>query len=335
MQHRSARPTQKDIALAAGVSQTTVSIVLNKVETLSVPAVTRGRILRLAGEFGYQPNHPARILRSARTMTLACIVPDITNPFYPGLVRGLQTTVAPAGYAVLIYDTDGTPEGERRALDWLQQGRADGAVGMLYHHRAPDLGHVVRSTLPLVLLGRQGAHRGPPIDSVFIDNVAASAAMTRLLIRRGHRRIAMIVAEYGPSKVRAEGYESVMREEGLVPQLVVDSAHSAEAGVRAMRTLLADRDRPTAVFGANDMLAIGAMQAAREADLAVPNDIAIVGFDDIPTAKLLGLTTVRQPEFELGALAARTLMDRLQPDGMSSTAKSLELTFEIVERSSA
>ena len=147
MQHRSVRPTQKDIALVAGVSQATVSIVLNKVETSSVPAATRERILKLAGELGYLPNHPARTLRSARTMTLACIVPDITNPFYPGLVRGLQTTAAPAGYAVLIYDTDGTPEGERRALDWLQQGRADGAVGVFYHYRASDLGDVAR-TLP-------------------------------------------------------------------------------------------------------------------------------------------------------------------------------------------
>ncbi|MBS0221236.1 MAG: LacI family DNA-binding transcriptional regulator [Proteobacteria bacterium] len=335
MQHRPARPTQKDIAVAAGVSQATVSIVLNKVATTSVPVATRERILKLAGEFGYQPNHPARILRSARTMTLACVVPDITNPFYPGLVRGLQTTAAPAGYAVLIYDTDGRPEGEKRALDWLQQGRADGAVGMFYHHRATDLAGVARRTLPLVLLGRQAAHRGPPIDSVFIDNVAASAAMTRWLIRRGHRRIAMIVAEYGPSRPRAEGYEKVMREAGLTSQLFVDTAYSAEAGVRAMQALLKEQDRPTAVFGANDMLAIGAMQAARDAGLVVPDDIAIVGFDDIPTADLLGLTTVRQPEFELGALAARTLMDRLQSGGMTPAAKNLELAFEIVERSSA
>jgi LacI family transcriptional regulator len=327
MQHRSARPTQKDIAVAAGVSQATVSIVLNKVETPSVPTATRERIMKLAGELGYQPNHPARTLRSARTMTLACVVPDITNPFYPGLVRGLQTTAAPAGYAVLIYDTDGSLDGERRALDWLQQGRADGAIGVFYHFRAPDLGDVARRTGPLVLLGRQAAHRGPPIDSVFIDNVEASAAMTRWLIQRGHRRIAMIVAEYGPTRTRAEGYEAVMREAGLTPQLVV--------GVPAMATLLADRDRPTAVFGANDMLAIGALQAAREAGLLIPGDVAIVGFDDIPTAKLLGLTTVRQPEFALGALAARTLIDRLQPGGMTPTSQRLELEFEIVERSSA
>ena len=195
-----------------------------------MPPATRERILKLAGELGYQPNHPARILRSARTMTLACIVPDITNPFYPGLVRGLQTTAAPAGYAVLIHDTDGTPDGERRALAWLQQGRADGAVGVFYHFRAPDLADVAR-TLPMVLLGRQARRSGPPIDSVFIDNIEASAAMTRWLIQRGHRRIAMIVAEYGPTRTRAEGYESVMREAGLAPQLVV--------GVPAMAALLA------------------------------------------------------------------------------------------------
>jgi LacI family transcriptional regulator len=329
MQHRSARPTQKDIALAAGVSQATVSIVFNKVETSGVPAATRERILKLADELGYQPSHPARTLRNARTMTLACVVPDITNPFYPGLVRGLQTTAAPAGYAVLIYDTDGTLEGERRALDWLQQGRADGAVGVFYHFRAPDLADMRRSALPLVLLGRHvGRRSGPPIDSVFIDNVAAAAAMTRWLIARGHRRIAMIVAEYGPTRIRAEGYEAVMREAGLEPQLVV--------GVPAVRALLARKsDRPTAVFGANDMMAIGAMQAARDAGLSIPGDIAIVGFDDIPTADLLGLTTVRQPEFELGALAARTLMERLQPGGMEPAPKDLELAYEIVERSSA
>src|ERR1700761_5028204 len=109
------RPTQKDIARAAGVSQAAVSLVLNKSETPSLPDATRARILKLAGEMGYQPHHPARMLRRARTMTLACVVPDISNPFYPGLVRGLQATAAPAGYAVLIHDTDGTPEGERRA----------------------------------------------------------------------------------------------------------------------------------------------------------------------------------------------------------------------------
>ena len=333
---RSVRPTQKDIAAAAGVSQAAVSMVLNKADTPSVPGPTRARILKLAAELGYRPNHPARSLRSARTMTLACVVPDITNPFYPGLVRGLQTTAAPAGYDVLIYDTDRTQEGERRALNWLRQGRADGVVGTFFHLQTADFATLARERLPVVLLGRQDVSRRLLIDHVFIDNAAAAAALTRLLIRRGHRRIAMILAEFGPGRVRAAGYRSVMREAGLSTDFIVDSTYSEEGGARAMQKLLSRKGpRPTAVFGANDMLAIGVMLAAREAGLAIPGDIAVVGFDDIPTAKLLGLTTARHPEFDLGALAARTLIERLQPGGMKSRSRNLELKFEIIERSSA
>ena len=182
------RPTQKDIAAAAGVSQAAVSLVLNKAETPSVPAATRERILKLAGELGYQPSHPARMFRSARTMALACVIPDITNPFYPGLVRGLQSVAAPAGYDVLIFDTDGTPEGEARAVNWLLQGRADGVVATFFHLRIPELTMLARTGIPLVRLESQHKAEGPlPIDSVYIDNMEAAASMTRFLIARGHR----------------------------------------------------------------------------------------------------------------------------------------------------
>lgn len=333
----SSRPTQRDVAAAAGVSQAAVSMVLNKAETPSVPGVTRERILKVANDLGYQPHHAARTLRSARTMTLACVVPDVTNPFYPGLVRGLQKTAAPAGYDVLIYDTDGQAEGERRALRWLQQGRADGVVGTFFHLQTPDFEELGRYGLPMVLLGPPPKDRGRlPIDYMFIDNVEAAAAMTRLLIGKGHRRIAMILAEFGPGRRRALGYEQVMREAGLEPRLVVDRMFSSEAGGRAMQSLLGESgERPTAVFGANDVLAIGAMQAVRDAGLSVPGDMAIVGFDDVPTANLLGLTTVRQPGFELGELAARNLVDRLKPGGLDAPSRSLEWKFEIVERLSA
>jgi LacI family transcriptional regulator len=331
-----ARPTQKDIAVAAGVSQAAVSLVLNKSETPSVPAATRARILKLAGEFGYQPNHQARMFRRARTMALACVIPDITNPFYPGLVRGLQSVAAPAGYDVLIFDTDGRPEGEARAVNWLLQGRADGVVATFFHLRIPELTVLATKGVPLVRLESQHKLEGPlPIDSVYIDNREAAAAMTRYLIARGHRRIAMILAEFGPSKRRALGYGSVMREAGLAPEFVTDSGYSEESGARAMQELLTrKRDKVTAVFGASDVLALGAMQAARNAGLAIPGDIAIAGFDDIPAAKLLDLTTVRQPEFDLGALAASTLVRRLQPGGLEFPGKSHELKFEIMKRSS-
>jgi LacI family transcriptional regulator len=332
-----ARPTQKDIALAAGVSQAAVSLVLNKSETPSVPDATRARILKLAGEMRYQPHHPARMLRRARTMTLACVVPDITNPFYPGLVRGVQSVATPAGYDVLMFDTDGREEGETRAVNWLLQGRADGVVGTFFHLRIPQLSPLAAQNVPIIRLeSRQKAGGDLPIDSVYIDNAEASAAMTRYLIERGHRRITMILAEVGPSRQRALGYATVMREAGLTADVVTDSYYSEEAGVRAMGEVLArKRNRPTAVFGANDMLAVGAMVCARSAGLSIPDDIAIAGFDDIPAAKLLGLTTVRQPEFDLGVLAARTLVERLRPDGMKPASQSLELKFEIMKRSSA
>jgi LacI family transcriptional regulator len=334
---RSSRPTQMDVAVAAGVSQATVSMVLNKTETPSVPQSTRVRILKLAAELGYQPNRLARSLRTSRTMTLACVIPDITNPFYPGLVRGLQRMAAPAGYDVLIYDTDGTAEGERRAIEWLLQGRADGVVGTFFHLRVPDLAPLSRHGIPVVRLGSQNKSRGElPIDSIYIDNLGAAAAMTRLLITKGHRRIVMIRGAHGPGERRAQGYAGVMCEAGLTPEFIVTETYSEEAGARAMQGLLAQtRDRATAVFGASDMLALGAMAAARTAGVAVPNDIAIVGFDDIPAAKLLGLTTVRQPESELGTLAAEILIRRLEPGGMKDAGQSLEIKFEIIARASA
>ena len=314
-----------------------MSLVLNKSETPSVPDATRARIVKLAGEMGYQPHHPARMLRRARTMALACVVPDITNPFYPGLVRGVQLVAAPAGYDVLMFDTDGREEGEARALDWLLQGRADGVVGTFFHLRVPELSALAGQRVPIVRLeSRHKAGGDLPIDSVYIDNAEASAAMTRYLIERGHRRIAMILAEVGPSQQRARGYAAVMRAAGLAADVVTDSRYSEESGARAMTEILArKRHRPTAVFGANDMLAVGAMVSARSAGLSIPDDIAIAGFDDIPAARLLGLTTVRQPEFDLGALAARTLVGRLQPGGLKPRGQSLELKFEIIKRSSA
>jgi LacI family transcriptional regulator len=331
------RPTQKDIAEAAGVSQAAVSLALNKAETPSVPDVTRARILKLADEMGYQPHHPARMLRRARTMALACVVPDITNPFYPGLVRGVQSVATPAGYDVLMFDTDGREEGEARAIDWLLQGRADGVVGTFFHLRIPKLAALAVQGVPIVRLeSRHKASGDLPIDSVYIDNAEASAAMTRYLIERGHRRITMILAEVGPSRQRLLGYAAVMRAAGLTTDVVTDSRYSEESGAHAMSEILArKRDRPTAVFGANDMLAVGAMVCARSEGLSIPDGIAIAGFDDIPAAKLLGLTTVRQPEFDLGAVAARTLVERLQLGGLKPVGQSLELKFEVMKRSSA
>lgn len=331
------RPTQKDVALVVGVSQATVSMVLNNQDLGAVPAHTRARIEAAAMKLGYVPNRTAQMLRASRTMSLACVVPDITNPFYPGLVRGVQLAARPAGYDVLIFDTDGTADGERRALDWLLQGRADGMLGTFFHLRVPDLAELVRRGIAVARLENRGKPGGRlPIDSVFIDNAAAAAEMTRLLISRGHRQIALIAGELGPGGERAAGYGTAMRAAGLVPDLVADPEFTEAGGYRCMQQLLRRRRRVTAVFGASDLLAIGAMDAARRAGLAIPGDVAIAGFDDIPAAKLLmpALTTIRQPDQRLGALAVEILIRRLQPHGLAHDGEGHCLPYEIILRDS-
>lgn len=332
------RPTQKDVARAAGVSQAAVSIVLTRQDGDALPAATRARIEAAAHALGYVPNRTAQMLRNARTMSLACVVPDITNPFYPGLVRGLQHGAWPAGYDVLIVDTDGTKEGEQRALNWLLQGRADGVVGTFFHLRVPDLAELVRRGIAVARVESRRKPNGPlPIDNLFIDNVAAAAAMTRLLIARGHRRIALIAGTLGPGSERTTGYTAAMRDAGLTPDVLSDAEFTEAAGRRSMQRLLCRRRaRVSAVFGASDLIAIGAMDAVRAAGLAIPGDIAIAGFDDIPAAKLLmpALTTIRQPEQDMGALAARILIQRLQASGLDRDGESHELPYKIVLRQS-
>lgn len=331
------RPTQKDVAVSAGVSQATVSIVLNHIEAASVPAATRARVRSAALALGYVPNRLAQGLRTARSMTLACVIPDITNPFYPGFVRGVQEVAGPAGYDVMIADTDGTEAGERRALAWLRQGRADGVAGTFFHLRAPELGELARLGIAVVRLENHAKAGGAlPIDGVCIDNAEAAAALTRTLIARGHARIALIAGALGPGDQRVLGYTAAMRVAALKLDVVRAPDFTAEAGRRCMASLLRRRVRPSAVFGANDLLAIGAMSELRNAGLEIPEDVAVAGFDDIPAAALVmpALTTVRQHEQALGAAAARRLVARLAPGGMAGPGTTSCLPYEIIERAS-
>jgi LacI family transcriptional regulator len=270
-------------------------------------------------------------------MTLACVIPDITNPFYPGFVRGVQQVAGPAGYDVMITDTDGTEAGERKALAWLRQGRADGVVGTFFHLSATDLAALSRLGIAVVRLENRAKPGGAlPIDSVCIDNGAAAAALTGLLLARGHRRIALIAGALGPGDQRVAGYTAAMRAAGLRPDVLRDPDFSAAAGQRCTARLLRRRLRPTAVFGANDLLAIGAMTELRNVGLAIPTDVAVAGFDDIAAAALVmpGLTTVRQHEQALGAAGAEMLVARLAPGGMTGPGQVRCLAYEIIERGS-
>lgn len=338
MNIRKKRPTQADVAELASVSQAMVSYVINNNHSVSIPDETRQRILDAMTELGYRPNITARRLRSSKTYTVAGVIPDITNPFYPAFERGIQDTVNRYGYDLIMYNTDGTEEQERKCLDSLLQGRVDGVVGVFFHMRAHDLTALIDQQIHVVRLEAMPKRPGElPIDNIYVDNVAASRAAVEFLINLGHTRIAMLTSSEGPARFREIGYQEALTAYGItVANATMSSgAYSEDGGYAAMHNLLQRGDPPSAVFAANDLMAMGAMMAIREAGLSVPDDIAIVGFDDIPAAKLVypALTTVAQFQHELGQRASEMLMERLN-GYVEDRGRSVEMPFQVIERDS-
>jgi LacI family transcriptional regulator len=329
--------TQRDVARQAGVSQTTVSMVLKGGAETSIPAETLDRVQQAMRDLGYVPNRWAQALKTNRTMTIACVVPDIANPFYPSLLRGLHAVADDAGYDVITINTEGAADREQRFIQWSLQGRVDGVVGVFFTLRAQDFKPLTDADIGVVRIESRPKTGGwIPVDNLYVDNTAAAAEVTRYLVGRGHRRIAMITGIGGPQDGRRHGYESALVAAGFTPMIVADPEFSEEGGQRAAAKLLALSERPDAIFAANDMMAIGAMTAAREAGLSIPGDIAIAGFDDIFAARLVtpALTTVSQFQYDLGSTAAEVLLERLQR-GNASPGISREMPYRLIERASA
>jgi LacI family transcriptional regulator len=332
------RPTQKDIAKLAQVSQATVSLVLNGVGDSSVPPVTQRKVLRVARNLGYVPNRVAQSLRTRRTKTIACVVPDINNPFYPALERGAQNGAEASGYDVLIYNTDGLLAKERKCLDRLLEGRVDGVIGVFFHLTARDLRPLLERKIAIVRIEASPKKVGPwPLDNLFVDNGSAAKAATQYLIERGHRHIAMIAGTGGPERNRISGYLQALAEVGLTPQLVRHGDFNEEGGYRAVRDILAAAVRPTAIFAANDLMALGAMTAIKETKLTIPDDIALMGFDDMFAARFVTppLSTINQFQYTLGRVAAEMVLQRLNELPNEAPGRQRQMPFEVVRRQSA
>ncbi len=334
------RPTQSDVARLAGVSQTTVSQVLNNSTTITVPPETRQRILDAVEQLGYVPDHTARSLRTRRTSTIACAIPDIANPFYPAFARGIQDVAEQYGYDLVLYNTDGMAEKERKALRLVQQGRADGLIVVLFGLTAHGLFPLLETGVPIVRLESVLKASGPlPLDNLYVDIMAAAQVAVAYLIERGHTRIGLISGgETPPQTGRSKGYHAALAEAGLpfIPELVRSGDFRTEGGYAAMLALLGLPEPPTAVFSANDLMAMGALAAARSLGRRVPYDVAVVGFDDIPAARLTNptLTTVAQFPDRLGRRAAELLFERLE-GGVTSPGRSEAMPFELIPRESA
>jgi LacI family transcriptional regulator len=332
------RITQREVARIAGVSQATVSIVLGGAQGHGIPVETFERVMQVARELDYVPNRFAQALKTNRTMTIACVVPDVANPFYPSLVRGIQSVADAAGYDVIALNTDGLAAREKRFLDWSLRGMIDGVVGVFFTIKAPDFVAVAQAGIGIVRIETSAKKEGPlPIDNLFVDNVAAAAAATRYLIERGHRRIAMIAGIGGPQSNRVSGYLRALSEAGLAPQLANYGDFNEEGGYRATKDILAACPRPTAIFAANDLMALGAMKAIREERLKIPDDIAVMGFDDIFAASVVTppLSTINQFQQTLGGVAAEMVLQRLNELPRDTPGRHREMPFELVIRQSA
>ncbi len=287
-------------------------------------AITRGRVERSIDTLGYRPDGLARSLRTRRTHMVALILPDITNPYYPVLARGLEAGIEPDGYRAFICSSDGDADRERAYLREVCDRGVDGIVLDSFHLTVDDLQVATGGRLPLVWIGGAPMEH-PGVDSVRSDDDAGAYAATNHLIERGHRRIALIDGPPGSGTARRDGYRRALADAGLpvYPEPSPRTDWTREGGRATVAALLALDPPPTAIFCSNDLTAIGALDAARNASMSVPDDLAIVGFDDIEAAALVtpALTTVMNPAIDIGRTAAGILAERMtgRHDGPTQT----------------
>jgi LacI family transcriptional regulator len=308
--------TLKELAARAKVHPSTVSRVANKDPNLRIAPATRSRIEALLAETEYQPNAVARGLKLRQTLVLAVVIPDITNPFFAAMFRGIEDGATPRGYQVLLCNTDGSPERERSHLLSLAARRVDGVILASTFLKDPSVRWLRHQRTPYVLVNRFSDEDVDPF--VGSDDASGATLATRHLIGLGHVRIGHLAGQPTTSTgvLRSKGYEAALAEAGLPadPELLVESGFVEEGGAEAMERLLSLKNPPTAIFAVTDMTAIGAYGVARRRGLRIPEDLAIAGYNDIPLASRLvpGLTTVHVPIHEFGTVAAGMLLEQIE-----------------------
>ena len=307
--------SMRDVAERAGVSPRTVSNVVNGVP--HVAAATRARVEQALRELDFRPNAAARSLRRGRSGLVALVVPEVDSPYFGEVAALLSTAAEQRGWTLLIEQTGGDPERERRLLDGARAQLVDGVVFSPWALGARDLARR-RDGTPLVLLGERGPEAA--VDHVVVDNVAAAAEATAHLLSLGRRRIAAVgarsrVAE-DTARLRLEGHRRALAGAGVAAdpglELAVDALHRAD-GAAAARRLLESGARVDALFCATDQLALGALRVLLEHGVRVPDDVAVVGFDDVEDGRYAtpSLTTVAPDKRALVDAAVRCLAERL------------------------
>lgn len=317
------RASIKDIARLAEVSHSTVSRALSGSSLVS--AKTANRIRQIAEESGYRPSAAARSLVTSRSATIGVVVTSIADPFAAEVVLGIEDAANEHDYSVILANSNAQPEREVKVVRAFEERRVDGIIVTSSRVGAVYVELLSQTRVPIVLLNNQ--HPSEFMHSVMIDNPTASLQATRHLIDLGHRRIAYIGDRFGcqSDTERFGGYRTALDLAYLpfLPMFVAHGNGKSDGGVFAMEALLALSTPPTAVFCYNDMTALGAMNAIAVRGLRVPDDLSIVGFDDLFVAQYSAppLTTVRQPMREMGRLALETLMKLLNGSGSPPNIK--------------
>lgn len=303
----------KDIAAAAGVSVATVSKILNGQDAY-ISAATRQRVLDIVTQTGYVPNAIAKGLKQNRSKMLGFVLPDISNPFFPSVAKGMEEKAHEYGYGVLLVNTNDSVSSERDALRFLSSRR----VGGIVFARALQSDHLekcIETDTPIVTVDRTLDFDAPGMGRVTVDTTAGIRASTEVLIRAGCRRIAYISAQYHSRTDRYFGYCEALAEAGLPldETRIYKGAFTFETGYEGIRTIWQHGAVDGVVCG-NDLIAVGVMSWFKEQSLKVPEQVKVMGFDDIYFSRYMTppLSTVRQPAYEMGQEAARMLIDYLE-----------------------
>jgi LacI family transcriptional regulator len=328
------RVTINHVAALAGVSPTTVSHVLSGKRL--VAEETQGAVHEAIKRLGYRPNYVARSLRTRRSHMIAVVVPDITNTFYSVLTRGLADTLDGEGYGTYVCNTNGLLDRESKFLHDVFDRGADGIVLAAVDAASAGALKPADMGVPVVCVGQRLDH--PRVDVVTVDDEHGSYEVTRHLLTRNPQRLAMIQGPSASGPSRIAGFTRAVAEAArtIDPALMVTGDWTRHGGYDAMRQILAHRNRPDAVFCANDLMAIGAIDALREAGLDVPGDVAVAGFDDVDAATIVHppLTTVVNPAYEIGVSAGQLLISRMSGE-YDGDGREVGLACPLVIRDSA
>jgi len=327
--------TIRDVAERAGVSTTTVSHVLNR--TRKVDPHTAARVEAAVNELGYRPNALARSMRRGRTHTVGIVIPDIANPFFGDLARSLEDHMFEAGYSAIICNSDGEEDKEARYLDVLLSKKVDGLLLIAASQPSERLVHLVESGPPTIVIDRELGDL--PVSHVLVENHRGGYLAGRHLLELGHRDIGVIAGPggLGTSARRLEGFRQALDEAGVEQGegRVLVGDFRAASGRAAMDGWLQRGAPPTAIFAENDLMAIGALSAAHAADIDVPTELSVVGFDGIAFGADVTppLTTVTQSVNDVATAAVELLFERLR--GTPTEPRLVELPVSLTLRGSS